>query len=183
MVSDVLSSGLNYTGFPFTYTNSNLTDHDTNDLKVGDSGDPVHRALAIVRLAAPARLPAIGGGEVAAQVTDGEQDVALEAEAGAGQDGVVPVPAQGTEGVLLHHGADLGQLLLGLGIVDRGDELDALGQGQVGPVDALWRVAVVRVCDVVEDLALLVGGDAGVWRVGVCLITGLWPVGHGDLPR
>lgn len=168
---------------PSTYTDSNLTDHDTDNLEVGDSSDPVHRALAGVRLAAPALLPAIRGGEVAAQVSDGEQDVTLEAETGTGQDGVVPVPAQRAQRVLLHHGADLGQLLLGLGIVDRGDELDALGQWQVGPVDAFWCVAVVRVCDVVEDLALLLRGDAGVGWVGVGLIAGLRPVGHGNLPR
>lgn len=167
---------------PDTYTDSNLTNHDTDNLEVGDGSDPVHRALAVGRLATPARLPAIRSSKVTAQISDREKHVAFKTETGTRQDRVVPVPAQRAQGVLLHHGADLTQLLLSLGIVDGGDEFNALGQWQVSPVDALRCVAVVRVCDVIEDLALLLGGDAGVRWVAVGLIAGFRPVRHGNLP-
>lgn len=67
-----------------TYTDSDLAAHDTDDLKVGNRSDPVNAAYTIRSLAAPTVLPAIGLGEITAQVADGEQDVTLETKTGTG---------------------------------------------------------------------------------------------------
>lgn len=73
----------------------------------------------------------------------------------------------------------MGELLLSLSIVDRGNKLDPFYQRQVGPVDAISIVAVVWMCQVVEDLALLLGCDGAIFGKLYGLIAGLRAMGHG----
>jgi hypothetical protein len=108
----------------------------------------------------------------------GGADSPLQSQPGAGEDGIPEVPADGAQRILLHHGADLLQLLDGLGVVDAVDERDALHEGQVGPVLALRIVAVVGVQEVGEDLALVLGVVGG-GVVGV-RIARLGAVGGAD---
>src|SRR4051812_24739348 len=104
------------------YSDGNLPGHDTQHLEVRHRGDPVLAALG--SLFAPARRPGLG--EERLEVANAEEHVALEPEAGAGQYGVTHVPADRGQRVLLHHGPGSPQLLAGFGIVDAGDEFEAL---------------------------------------------------------
>lgn len=163
-----------------TYTNTGLANHDADNLHVRHTSSPVLSADLV-------GLPALGPDlrEQGLEVADGEEDVALEAEAGARDDGVSKVPADGGQRVLLHHAANGLQLLLGRLAVDLAHEGQALGQGEVGPVDTLGGVGVVRARDMAEDAALLwacVGVGIGA-RVAFCgaLVVGLGSVGDGDL--
>lgn len=135
-------------------TNKDLTDHDTNDFEVGDGGDPV---LAADLGALEGVIPALGPDllEERLQVTNGEEDVALETETSTGDNGVAEVPAERRKGILLHHAANGGELLGGSLAVDLVDELEALGQRQVSPVDTFGGVAIVGTGDMAEDGALL----------------------------
>jgi hypothetical protein len=105
----------------------------------------------------------------------------LETEAGTGEDGITEVPAKGAQRVLLHHAADGTQLLPGLGVVDAGNEGQALAQGEVGPVDALGGVGVIGSEEVGED-GLLVLGRVLVGEGGG-LVTRLGAVGDADDAR
>lgn len=164
-----------------TYTDSDLSTHDTDDLKVGDCSKPIDIASAILGLAAPAALPTIGFGKVTAQVADGEQDIALETETSTGKNSIVPVPAKWAQRVLLHHPANLAKFLFGFGIVDLGDEGDSLFEWQIGPVDAFGCIAVVRLGEVAENLTLLLGGHPIVSGKLICLVASSRAMRNGDL--
>lgn len=76
-----------------TYTDSDLATHDADDLKVGNSSNPVDVADTIGCLATPAVFPAVCLGKIGAQVADGEEDVTLETKTSTGKHSIVPVPA------------------------------------------------------------------------------------------
>lgn len=105
-------------------------------------------------------VPALGPdlGKERLEVTNGEEDVALETETGTGENGMAKVPGDGGEGILLHHAANGLELLGGGLLVDLGDKLEALEQGQVGPVDAVGGIRIVGTGDMAKDAALLGAG-------------------------
>jgi len=72
-------------------TDANLADHDADNFKIGDRGDPVVAALGAGL--APTLWPC--GGKERLQVANAEQDVAFEAQTGTGQHGVAEVVGQG----------------------------------------------------------------------------------------
>lgn len=164
-----------------TYTDSDLAAHDSNNFQVCDGRNPVQVANTVDRLGAPALSPAIGFGKVAAEVSNGEQDVAFETKASTREDGIVPVPAERAEGVLLHHHTNLTQLFPGLGIVDLVDKSNTLSNWKISPVDTFGGEGIFWVGKVAEDALFLFRGKAAVGRVAVDLIAGLWAVRHGNL--
>lgn len=135
-------------------TNEDLTDHDTNDFEVSDGSDPVLAAdLGALEGVIPALRPDLL--EERLQVTNGEEDVTLETETSTGDNGVAEVPRERREGILLHHAANGRKLLGGSLAVDLVDELEALRERQVSPVDTFGGVTIVGAGDMAEDGALL----------------------------
>lgn len=134
-----------------TYTDDDLTDHDTDNFQICHSGDPV--GVALRGLGAPALGPGIG--EKRRQVTDGEEDVTLQTKTSTGDDSIAEIPRNGRQRVFLHHGPDGAQLLAGSLAVDGRDEFDALANRQISPVGAIRGVAVVGTGNVGEDTLLV----------------------------
>lgn len=161
-----------------THTDDNLSNHDTDDLEVGDRGDPVLAALCGV--VAPALRP--NGSEEGLEVADGEEDVALETKTSTRENGILPVPGDWAERILLDHAPEGAQLSLGLGLVDLVDKGEALANRQVGPVGAVGGVGVVGLGKMTEDLTLVVGGvGTGKVGLGIVAIVGQRAVRGGDL--
>lgn len=119
-----------------TYTNNSLANHDADNLEVGDTSNPVVRALG--GLLAPALRP--GSLEERLKVANGEEDVALETETSTRNDCMAEIPREGGERVLLEHAPGGSGLLAGSLLVNLVDEAYALGQGQIGPVNAVLIV-------------------------------------------
>jgi hypothetical protein len=142
-------------------THKNLTDNDTADLEVVDSCDPGRVAC----LALPAVLEA--SLEERLEVADGEEDVTLETETSARKNHIAEVESNGRQRIFLHHGPNGGQLLLCFDIVGVVDKADSLHDGQIGPVDTLFIVEIIRLEQVVEDLLLVLG------HVGAVLCRGM----------
>ena len=180
-----------------------MTTDNTDNLEVGDGERPL---LVADLVGLPALWP--HGLEERGQVSNGEenvagedcqrrktkvmcsgsfwgecggQDIPLQTESRTGEDGVPEVPADGGQRIRLDHGSEGGQLLLGLRIVDLVDEGDALHDGQIGPVDALGRVAVIGLEEVGEDGLLIVG--VVLVGVGGRVVARLGAVGDGDDAR
>jgi hypothetical protein len=176
------------------HTNENLTNDDTKNLHVRDSGDPVLTADLVLL---PARTP--GSLEQRGQVANGEEHVTkdpsapkrsqwrknrnipLETETGTWQDRVAEVPANWAQRISLHHGANGTELLLGLSGIDSADERRALKPWQISPVHTIGVVAVIWLDEVVED-GLLVGGIAVVWERGM-VGASVWAMGDRDGTR
>lgn len=96
-----------------TYTDDALTNHDTDNLKICHTGNPVGAAS---RMLTPAFRPGLL--EERLEVTNGEEDITLETESGTGDDGMAKVPAEGGQGILLDHLLGGAQLLGGGVLVD-----------------------------------------------------------------
>jgi len=82
-----------------TYTNDSLAYHDTNNLEVCHSGDPVVSAGS--RFLAPTIRP--DSLEKRFKVTDREEDVSLETKTGTRNDSMTKVPGQRRQRVFLEH--------------------------------------------------------------------------------
>jgi hypothetical protein len=108
----------------------------------------------------PARLPDFL--EKRGQVTNGEEDVTVrtvscaqkistpenspfEAQTSTWEDSIFEIPADGTEGIFLHHGPDLSQFFPGLLIVHTGIEFHLLKQREIRPVDIIFGVGIIGV--------------------------------------
>lgn len=150
-------------------TNEQLTDNDTDNFHVADSGDPV----GIASLAA---LPAVLVGDVeqTGDVTDGEEDVTkvdllasvspqiksagyspFQTQTSTGQDKVAEVVGDGRQGIILDHGPEPGGLLGHLLAVLLQTEADTLTDGQIGPVATIGGVAVGGADDLIEGSLLM----------------------------
>lgn len=160
---------------------ADLAGHDADDFEVGNSGNPVARAFLAART--PALRP--GGSKQGREVADTEQDIAFETQSGAGQDCVAKVVREGAERVVLEHLPRRLGLLLVLGSLDATNELYALQQGQVGPVDTLGREAVFWMGHVAENAAFLLRGACAVLqnRVFFIFLACFGTVWHGDHAR
>jgi hypothetical protein len=120
-----------------TYTNNSLANHDTDNLEVGDTGNPVVRALGGLFLV-PALRP--GSLEERLKVANGEEDVTLETETSTGNDCMAEIPRERRERILLEHAPGGSGLLAGSLLVNLVDEAHALGQRQISPVDTVLIV-------------------------------------------
>jgi hypothetical protein len=160
---------------------SDLAGHDAHDFKIGDGSNPVIGAFL------PARSPALRPrrGEQRLEIADTEENVPLEPQAGAGEDGIAEIPRERAERVPLEHLPGRAQLLLVLGGLHAADEFYALPEGEIGPVDALGREAVFGMGHVAEDTAFLLRGAFAVLasRVVFVLITCCRAVRHRDFPQ
>ncbi len=154
------------------YADKDLANHDTNDFEILYTGNPV---LAADLVGAPALGPHLL--EQRLEVTNGEEDVALETETGTGKNGMAEVPRDGGEGILLDHVANRLELLGGGLLVDRRDKVEALHEREVGPVDAVGSIRVVGAGDMAEDAALL---GAGANHELIAIVAAGGPMGHGD---
>lgn len=94
------------------------------------------------------------------------------------QDSVLEIPADRAQRILLEHAPERAKLLLSFGVVDLVHELDSLSDGEVGPVDALGSVEIIRMEEIIQNLhlpALVVG----VWETCV-VVTCLGTVRGAD---
>lgn len=111
---------------------------------------------------------------------ESKKNIPFETQTGTGQNSIAEIPSDGAQGILLHHASDGAQLLEGLLVVGLGDEGDALVDGQVGPVDALGRVAVIGMEEIGED-GLLIVGVVSI-RVGGVVVASFGAVRDADNP-
>ena len=102
----------------------------------------------------------------------------LETQTSTRQDGVLEVPRDGRQRILVHHASERLQFLQCLGIVHLVHERDLLAEREIRPVNTLGRVAVIRVEEILED-CLLVVGVVSIWVRGV-IIASLRAVGGAD---
>jgi len=161
-------------------TDGHLANHNTNDFEICDRSNPVLTAHS--GILTPALRP--GAAEEGLEVTNAEQDITLEAETSAGEDGIVNVPRDRAEGISLHHLANLAELLLCFFIVDLVDECQALLERQICPVNAVVGVAIVWMSQVAEDGTLILGvGRRVARRIVVVLIAGVRAVRNRNLPN
>ena len=91
-----------------TYTNDNLADHDTDNLKVGHRENPI---LATDLMSFPTFRPHFV--EKRLQVSYREQDVAFEAKACTGDNGMSSVPCHRGKRISFGHVANGFQFFLG----------------------------------------------------------------------
>ena len=89
------------------------------------------------------------------KVADRKENVAFETEAGTRKNGIPQVLRHGSERVGLHHAANPGQLVLGLGVIDLVDKGHASGEGEISPVRPVFAVAIVGVRILAEHLHTL----------------------------
>lgn len=82
-------------------------------------------------------------------------NIPFQTNTSTGNDGVAKVIHHWREGVLLDLGPESRPLTATFLVVDRGDELDTLPNGQIGPVDTLCRVAVIGTKEAIEALLFI----------------------------
>lgn len=160
-----------------TYTDSDLANHNSDHLEIGDRRNPVGRALG--GLGAPTCRPSCL--EKGLEISDGEQNIAFETKPGSRENGMSEVPDDGAQRIILEHRPDAREFLVGLGSVGLPNEGEALEEGQIRPVDALGCVGIVRLSQVSEDFLLLPGSVVTSWVVLV-LLTRWRAVRHRNLP-
>ena len=173
------------------YTDENLTNDDTADLKVLHGFDPSFVADLV---GFPARSESCS--KQRSEIADGEQYVAMsesqrmlprtgfqfrlpfETETSTGNDHVSNVVSDGLEWIPLRHGPDVGQLApCFLSIVGH-DETNAFHKGHIGPVDAIGVINVIRLDQIIEYLPLVLGHcvDWVVRSTHVRAMRGSWTV-------
>lgn len=82
-------------------------------------------------------------------------DQPFQSQSGTGEDHVLEVVRDGRQRILLDHVPDAGELPLGLARIVAGNELDPLEDVQIGPVDTIRGVTVVRTNQTVEGVLLV----------------------------
>ena len=110
--------------------------------------------------------------------TSGAICLPLETKTSTGDDHVSEVVSNRFQRVPLGHCPDVAQFAPSFLAIICGDELDALHERHIGPVDAIGIVAVIRLDQIVEDLLLIIGHGMD-WVVGAAHVRpmrGSWPV-------
>ena len=123
-----------------------LTANDAADFEIVDGVDPCQVTDLVL-------FPAIGKSSLKKRldVADREEYVTFETETSAGKNHIAEVETDRCKRVVLEHFPKSTELSPAFLSVDLGDEFDALHNGQVGPVDAILVVQIVRFQKISED--------------------------------
>ena len=100
--------------------------------------------------------------------------IPFKAKSSTRYDIVAEVERKGTQRIRFEHTANGRELALGFFCIIAADELGALDDGHIGPVDSIRIVAVVGADQIIEDSPFIIG-DGMDW---IMMPAHVWPVGR-----